>query len=162
MKKARKWIILGFLPAIFIGFLVWIYRPPLEIGGVYRSDDRESVVVVIGNSGYLPIKVRDVSINDKDAPTKANVQVSHALQGIIITKNYEDEESKKYQFRSLQDVAIQTGTDPKKTLEKFDDGSVTEEDLIYGLSVLHSTPITEVTITYSYLGMSFHKTVSIP
>ena len=161
MKK-KLWIsvlILGVAIAVFYSIVK--FNPPLEIGTIASSGDRKSVVVGIGNKGLREIKVLDTSVNNNEAPLKTKVQVTNALQGFIISNDYNNEESKEYGFKSLEDVSIKEGTSPSSNFKKLDAGTASKEDEIYGISVIHHEAINKVHLRYRYLGISFNETVFI-
>ncbi|WP_397538104.1 hypothetical protein [Rummeliibacillus pycnus] len=159
MKK-KLWILVLIL-AIIIGGIYFLVKlnPPLEIGTITSTEDNESVVVGIGNKGFQEVKILDVSVNNNDIPSKTKIQVSNALKGFIITDNYNNEEARKYGFANIEDVAIKVGTAPSSNFEKLDNRTASKNDGIYGISVTHNKEINKVHIKYSYLGISFKKTV---
>ncbi|WP_028392624.1 hypothetical protein [Bacillus cihuensis] len=161
MKK-KLWISVLIL-AIIIGGIYSIVKvnPPLEIGTLASSEDNKSVVVGIGNKGFREIKILDVSVNNNDVPSKTKLQVSNALQGFIITDNYNNEDAKKYGLTNIDGVAIKSGTSPSSNFEKLDDGNASKDDEIYGISVIYNKEINKVHIKYSYFGISFKETVII-
>jgi len=106
------------------------------------------------------VKLAKVTLNNDEAPVKTKIQVSHALQGFIVVDDETNNEAKKYNFKSLEDVGIQTGTAPTTILEKQNTNKATGDDKLYGITVFHLEPIRQVTIDYRYLGISFRETVS--
>ncbi|WP_242466797.1 hypothetical protein [Brevibacillus brevis] len=84
----------------------------MDIGTRASSEDHKSVVVGMGNKGFGEVKIIDVSVNNDETPSKAKVQVSNALQGFIITDDFDNPGSKPYGFQNLEDVAIKAGTSP--------------------------------------------------
>jgi hypothetical protein len=157
--KKKIWISVLIL-AIVIGGLYSLvkFNPPLEIGTLASREDKKSVVVGIGNKGFLEVENLDVSINNNEKPLKLKVQESNALQGFIITDDYDNLESKKYGFKDIEDITIKVGSDSSSYLKKLNDGSATKDDEIYGISVIHNEAIFKVHIKYSYLGISFSET----
>lgn len=116
-------------------------NPPLEIGTIASSEDNKSVVIGIGNKGFLEMKIVEVLVNDNEKASKIKVQVSNALQGFILTDDYKNEESKNYGFKNIEAVSIKGGTPPSSNFKKLDDGSASEKDEIYGISVIYSESI---------------------
>ena len=146
---------------IIIGGVYFLLRfnPPLEIGTVASSEGNKSVVIGIGNNGFREVKILDVSVNNSENPLETRLQVSNALQGFIITEDYNSEEVKKYGFNNVDEVAIKTGTSPSSNYEKLDDKTASKDDEIYGISVIHNEEINNVHIEYSHFGMTFNDTV---
>ncbi|GED60655.1 hypothetical protein BFO01nite_47870 [Brevibacillus formosus] len=161
MKK-KLWISI-LLIAIFVGgfYFLIIGNPPLEIGTLASSKDHKSVVVGIGNKGFGEVQIMDVSVNNDEKPSKTKVQVSNALQGFIITDDYDNPGSKPYGFQNIEDIAIKAGTSPSAYFKKMDEGAATKNDEIYGLSLIHHEAINRVNIKYSYLGITFDERVSV-
>ncbi|WP_409177867.1 hypothetical protein [Brevibacillus fortis] len=150
MKK-KLWISVVLL-AIFMGAFYSLVKgnPPLDIGTLASSNDHKSVVVGIGNKGFGEVKILGVSVNNDEKPSKTKVQVSNAMQGFIITDDYENQGSKPYGFQNIEDIAMKAGTS---------EGTATKNDEIYGLSVIHHEAINRVNIKYSYLGITFDERV---
>lgn len=161
MKK-KLWISI-LLIAIFVGgfYFLIIGNPPLEIGTLASSKDHKSIVVGIGNKGFGEVQIMDVSVNNDEKPSKTKVQVSNALQGFIITDDYDNPGSKPYGFQNIEDIAIKAGTSPSAYFKKMDEGAATKNDEIYGLSLIHHEAINRVNIKYSYLGITFDERVFV-
>ena len=159
MKK-KIWISVSILVVIIVGiYFLLKLNPPLEVGTLASSGDSKSVVVGIGNRGFQEVKILDVLVNNNDIPAETKIQVSNALQGFVITDNYNNEEAKEYRFMNVNDVTIKAGTSSSSNFEKLDDGTASEKDEIYGVSVFFDKEINAVTIKYSYLGIPFKETV---
>ena len=146
---------------IIIGGVYFLskFNPPLEIGTIASSVDNKSVVIGIGNNGFRDIKILDISVNTNEKPLKTKLQVSNALQGFIITDDYNNEEAEKYDFTNIDKVTIKTGTSPSSNYEKLDDGTASKDDEIYGVSVIYNQEINNVHIKYNHFGMTFNDTV---
>lgn len=158
MKKL--WISALILAIVIGGFYSLVkFNPPLEIGTLASSEDHKSVVVGIGNKGFLEVENLGVSVNNNEKPSELKVQVSNAVQGFIITDDYENQESKKYAFKNIEDMTIKAGTAPSSYFSKLDEGTATKDDEIYGISVNHNEAIIKVHLKYSYLGISFNESV---
>ncbi|WP_235617641.1 hypothetical protein [Brevibacillus brevis] len=151
-KLKKKLSISILLIAILVGGFYFLVKgnPPLDIGTLASSKDRKSVVVGIGNKGFGEVKIIDVSVNNNEKPSKTKVQVSNALQGFIITDDYDNKESIPYGFQKIEDTSMKAGTS---------EGTATKNDEIYGLSVIHHEAINRVNIKYSYLGITFDEMV---
>ena len=146
---------------ILIGLFLFIKsNPPLISGAIGSAEDKQAVVIEIGNEGFSDVKINDVLINNNEKPIDKKIQLSNPLKGIIIASDF-DGEAKEYGITNIYDVEIEPNTDPKTQLEKEKNGTVTEDDKIYGLSIINDEEINEVTINYSYLGFSFEKKVPI-
>lgn len=160
--KKKLWISVLILGITIAGLYYFVkFNPPLVIGALGLSEDYKSVIVEVGNKGFREVKILDVVVNNNEKPSKTKVQVSNAIQGFIITDNFNNNESKKYGFTNIEDTTIKVDTSPKTQLEKLDNGTATSNDEIYGISVIHNESIIKVDIRYSYLGITFNKTVPI-
>lgn len=158
--RKKHWVTVLILALTFGGVYSFVqFNPPLEIGTLGTAVDNKSVVIGIGNKGFGEVKILKVSINNNEKPSKTKVQVSNALQGFIITDDYNNNESKKYGFKNIEDVSIKADTSPATTYKKLDDGTASKKDTIYGVSVLHSEAINQIIIKYSYFGITINKTV---
>ncbi|MEK5040912.1 hypothetical protein [Sporosarcina sp. FSL K6-3457] len=159
MKK-KIWISFSILAVIIVGIYFSLkLNPPLEIGTLASSGDNKSVVVEIGNRGSQEVKIFNVLVNNNDIPMETKIQVSNALQGFIITDNFNDDKAKEYGFEDIDGVAIKTGSSSSSNLKKLDNGTASKSDVIYGISILHNNKINKVHIKYSHLGMTFEETV---
>lgn len=158
--KRKLWISVSILTVIIACIYLFLrFNPPLETGTLASSGDSKSVVVGVGNKGFQNVKILDVLVNNNDNPVETKIQVSNALQGFVVTDNYNNEEAKEYRFMNVNDVTIKAGTSPSSNLEKLDDGTASEKDEIYGVSVFFDKEINAITIKYSYLGIPFKETV---
>ncbi|WP_244297233.1 hypothetical protein [Brevibacillus antibioticus] len=83
----------------------------------------------------------------------------NALQGFIITDDYDNSGSKPYGFQNIEDIVVKAGTFPSAYFKKMDEGTATKNDEIHGLSLIHHEAINRVNIKYSYLGMTFAERV---
>ncbi|MBX0358647.1 hypothetical protein [Halobacillus sp. Nhm2S1] len=161
MKKVSMMIVL-MIAVCSIGILSFIrFHTPLVSGAIASSADKQSVVISIGNQGFSHIKIHDVQINNDEEPVDKKIQVSHPLQGFIIADRF-DGSAIEYGLTDIKDVTIKPNTSPSSQLEKLNNGTATKEDLSYGLTIINNQEIREVMISYSYLGMAFEKSVSLP
>ncbi len=78
----------------------------------------------------------------------------------MITNNFE-EFTGEYEFYNINNVILEPNTSPKKQLEKVNNGTATENDNTYGLSVTHDEKIETIHIKYRYLGLPLEETFSI-
>lgn len=158
MKKL--WISVLLLAITIGGVYFFIkFNPPLEIGTLASSEDDKLVIVGVGNKGISEIDVLDISVNNGEKPMKTKIQVSNAVQGFTLTNDDTNEEVEKYGFTDMDHVALKTGTSPLSNFEKLDNGTVTKNDEIYGISVFHNEEVNKVHIKYKYLGIPFNDTV---
>ncbi len=149
------------IAVISIGFFSFIkLNPPLVSGTIGSSGDKQFVVISIGNKGLSNIKINGVLINNNEVPFDIKIQLSNPLKGFIISDDFVGE-AREYGISDIKDVTIEPNTAPSTQLEKVNNGTATEDDKIYGLSIINTKEINEVIINYSYLGISFEKYVSI-
>lgn len=142
-------------------YFVLKFNPPLEISTIASNEDNTSVVVGIGNSGFMQINRLDVTVNNHEKPIEAKMQVSHAVQGFVVTDDFQSEETAGITFVNINEVGIATGTSPSDHFEKLDDGTASEVDEIYGISVIHDEAINQLQIKYKHFGMTFEEIVEI-
>ncbi|MBK3496544.1 hypothetical protein JFL43_17110 [Viridibacillus sp. YIM B01967] len=160
MKKKPLILVLMFA-IISIGIFSLVKsNPPLVSGTIATSGDKHTVVVVIGNKSFSDVQIKEVLINNNEKPLKQKIQLSNPLKGFIISDDIDGEE-RDYEFINIEDVKIQSKTSPSTQLEKANNGTATESDKSYGLTVFYNKEISKVIIKYSYLGLSFGETVSI-
>lgn len=156
MKKKLFFI----LVIVFIGIIIFTkLNPPLVCGTVATASGNKAVVIGIGNEGFSKIRIKRVLVNN-EMPLYQKVQVSNPLKGFVITDNF-NKEAREYGLNNIEDVIIETNTSPKTQYEKMDSGTATKKDKIYGMSIVHTEPIHEVHIKYSYFGWQLKETVSL-
>ncbi|WP_226528890.1 hypothetical protein [Metabacillus niabensis] len=149
------------LVVLLIGIFSFIkINPPLVSGTIASSGDLTFVVISIGNKGFSHVKINDVLVNNNEEPKDKNIQLSNPLKGFIVAENF-DGEAREYGITNINDVLIEANTSPSSQLDKVNNGTATEDDKSYGLSVIHNKEINLVTINYRYLGLSFEKRVPI-
>lgn len=107
------------------------------------------------------MKIVEVVVNQHEKASDVKIQKSNALQGFIVTDDFRNVEAKEYVFTDMKQVSIKSGTSPSANFEKLDEGMASENDEIYGISVIHPNAIHTVHIKYKYFGMSFNETVEI-
>jgi hypothetical protein len=142
----------------FFSFTIW--NPPLVSGAIGSSMDKQFVVISIGNKGFSSVRINSVLINNNDEPLDKKIQLSNPLKGFIIADDFENE-ARGYGITDIKDVLIEPKTAPSSQIEKMNNGTATEDDKSYGLSIITNTEINEVRIYYSYVGLSFEKHVPI-
>lgn len=159
MRK-KIWISILVLVITIAGVYFFVkFNPPLEIGTLGLSGDNKSALIGIGNKGFQKIRILNVSVNNNEKPSDTKIQIDNASQGFIVTDDFTNESSKKYKFVDINEAVIKTGTSPSSTYEYSDDGTDSDINEIYGISVLHKEAINQVHIMYSYFGISFNETV---
>ena len=168
MGKLNKKVLIYGLALVLLVVLVggtYLYlksNPPLEIGTLVSDKEQPSVIVVIGNRGLSDIQIMDVAVNNHEDPTETKIQMSNAMQGFTIPEDFEGPLADEFDFVDISEAIIQTGTSPAENLEKQNDGTATEEDEVYGISVRHDEEIHTVHIKYSYFGISLFEEVEMP
>ncbi|WP_106494543.1 hypothetical protein [Lentibacillus sp. Marseille-P4043] len=149
------------IAVISIGFFSFIkLNPPLVSGTIGSSEDKQSIVISIGNKGFMNVKINGVLVNNNKEPLDKKIQLSNPLKGFIVADNFGGEE-KEYGITNIKDVIIEPNTDPSSQLKKVNNGTATENDESYGLSIINGKEINEVIINYRYLGLSFEKNIPI-
>lgn len=161
MKKA---IFISAATMVVIILLVGSYiyvksNPPLVGSSVGTGDENHVALVEVGNKGFKDVKITEVLVNQNEQPQKLKVQVSNVIKGFMIGDPL-DEKAKEYGATNLESVTIQPNTSPQMQLDKWNNGTATEKDVIYGITIAHDKPITTVIVKYRYLGLSFVKTFS--
>ncbi|WP_096202949.1 hypothetical protein [Bacillus sp. FJAT-45350] len=159
----RKIILISVLifAVISIGLFSFIKsNPPLMSGTIGSSGDKQAVVISIGNEGFSDVEINDVLINNNEEPLDKKIQLSNPLKGFIVAVDF-DGEAREYGITNIEDVIIEPNTAPLSQLEKVNNGTATEEDKSYGLSIINDKEINKVIINYRYLGLSFEKSVPI-
>ena len=152
-----SWKATGILVLVLIiggAYLLFKFNPPLEIGTVAWTEDYKSVVVGIGNNGFRDVKILDVLVNNNEEPLVTKLQVSDSLQGFILTDDYNSEEAKRYDFINIDDEVIKSGV-------LSDDETLSKDDEIYGISVIHDQEINNIHIKYKHFGMKFSEILYI-
>ncbi|MGM0897001.1 MAG: hypothetical protein ACQEV0_03825 [Bacillota bacterium] len=136
-------------------------KPPLETSTVASDQNQHFVIVGFGNNGWGDIHLMDVAVNNFEQPIDSKIQMSNTMLGFVMTDEFESEEAKPYRFTDIDEATIKTGTSPTATFEKHNNGSVSEDDESYGLTIMHSEKIHTVHIKYSYFGITLFEEVEI-
>lgn len=160
----KKLIVLAVVLAVLVvgTFAFLKFNPPLVISTLVSDNERPSVIVSVGNKGWTDIQLLDVAVNDHETPTEAKVQMSNAPQGFTLLDDFQGQLAKEYGVVDIGEAIIKTGTDHATTWAKQDNGTATEEDEIYGISINHDEDIHTVHIKYSYFGISLFEEVEMP
>lgn len=137
-------------------------NPPLEVNTIGTTGDNHSVVVGMGNAGCRDIQIEAVAVNQYEEPEDTQIQLSNSLQGYVLTDDFQSKEAEQFRFVEVDQATLKPGTSLSDTLEKSQDGKVSEDDEIYGLSILHHEEIRTVHIKYSYFGINLFEEVEIP
>ncbi|MGG0175829.1 hypothetical protein [Gottfriedia acidiceleris] len=147
---------------ILIGFKPFMKRnPPLETGTIAWTEKKHGIVIQIGNKGRKKLFIKDVLVNTNKRPLDVKIQVNNALKPLIVTDSFASKEAKKYVFKNINSISIEPNTAPSYILEKANNGTTTEKDKIYGITVLHDKAINKIIIKYRYLSIPFVKEISI-
>ncbi|MCG5104798.1 hypothetical protein [Oceanobacillus alkalisoli] len=129
------------------------FNPPLDVGTIAFTEDHKSVIVGVGNRGFGDVKILEVTVNNEENPLETKIQVSDSLQGFILLEDFTREEAQEYHFTNIADVVIKQERHLLLILKKLDEGTVTEDDEIYGISIIHTGEIANVHLEYSHFGM---------
>lgn len=160
MKKTLLIAVLSIL-ILTAGLFSFIkLNPPLVSGTVAAFENNHTVVTAIANEGYRALEITDISVNSNEEPQEQYMQVSNPLLGIVVSDDYEREDA-AYGIREVEDVSIVPGPSPSEQIQNVNNGTATEDDLLYGVSVIYDEPIHSVQLEYSYFGLSFDKTLSV-
>ena len=160
----KKLIVLAAVLAALVAatFAYLKFNPPLVISTLVSNEERPSVIVSVGNKGWTDIQLLDVAVNDHETPIEAKVQMSNAPQGFTLLDDFQGQLAEEYGVVDIDEAVIKTGTEPSVTFAKQDNGTATEEDEIYGISIHHDEDIHTVHIKYSYFGISLFEEVEMP
>ncbi|MEZ0482103.1 hypothetical protein [Planococcus sp. SSTMD024] len=142
-------------------FILLKNNPPLEATAVASDENQHFVIVGFGNNGWGDIQLTNVAINDFEQPIASKIQMSNPELGFVMTDDFESEEAQPYRFTDIDEATIKTGTSPTETLEKQNNGTASEDDETYGLTLKHDEAIQTVHIKYSYFGISLFEEVEI-
>ncbi|WP_339288304.1 hypothetical protein [Ureibacillus sp. FSL K6-0786] len=161
MRTLKKILLVAFILVLLIGgFFIYIkVTPPLVTGTIFKGQDHHTVVIAIGNKGIGDLEITSVKVNNHADPNEIKIQVSNVLVGFAGTIDENSVAASHIQYFNIEDISIPKGTIPEELLKKFDEGSATEKDTIYGLTVNHHEDIHNVHIKYRYLGILFNETV---
>lgn len=156
--------VLAILVSFFFAaaFLFIVFNPPLVQGTIGTTEGNRSVMVGVGNKGFRDVTLDEVLVNNDEKPLKVQVQVSHALRGFIVTESFDGKDEEEYGFTDIEDVNIKGGTSPEKHLKKLNEGTATENDTIYGITILHDEAIKSVRVKYRYIEIPFEKVIAVP
>ena len=94
-------------------------------------------------------------VNGGEVPKHVNVQVSTPMKGFIVSDQAISRKKAEYDFAYLNEVALQTETDPQQQLNKLNHGTANEKDIIYAITIHHYTEVQSVMIKYRYLGLKY-------
>ena len=161
MKRAIIISAISLFILLAVSFTYVKFNPPLVVGTLASGNEKHIAIVGVGNKGFKHIKISDVLVNNEDEPQEVMVQVSNPLKGFIVTDPF-DPNAKEFGIENVESVSIQPKTSPEVNWEKMDEGTATEKDIIYGITIVQDRPIDKVMIKYDYLGLSFVKKVIVP
>lgn len=162
-KKILITVVTLMVFVVLVGGTVMFLKnnPPLETNTLASNENQHSVIVGFGNKGWGDIQVTEVAVNNFEEPLESKIQMSNAMQGFVITDDFDSTEAQSFRFTDLDEVIIKTGTSPTETLEKQNNGSASEADEIYGLSIIHDEKIRTVHIQYNYFGIPLFEKVEL-
>lgn len=157
----KKVLLIAFILVLLVGgvFMYIKATPPLLTGTIAKSEDKQTVVIGLGNKGFSDLEVTHVKVNNHADPNGIKMQVSNPLVGFTVTVDENADEAKKIEYKEVEEVKILEGTIPEEIWKKQDEGTATEDDIIYGLVVTHHEEIHNVHIKYRYLGIMFNETL---
>lgn len=160
MIKKRIWIPLLCLVIITMTLFTFTkLNPPLEIGTIASNGDASLVVIGVGNDGFQGIKIKEVLVNNDETPSMTKIQHSNPIQGFTVAEELL-QEAGEFNFNDLSDVTIPKDTSPATTFNKLDHGTASEEDVIYGVSAIHTEKIHRVQLKYTYFRIPFKQTIA--
>lgn len=158
----KQWIPIVTVFILIIGIYAFFkLYPPLETGTIASNEDQTLYLIGVGNRGMGPIQLVNVSVNVEETPTETKVQICDAISGFTLSDDYTSGELNGCEVQSLKDVSINKGTSLAETYTKHDEGTITENDLIYGVTVKNELPIQTVTIEYKYFGLPLRLIVKL-
>ncbi|WP_088069605.1 hypothetical protein [Gottfriedia luciferensis] len=155
--------VLAIVSLIIFGIKPFLKRnppsPPLESGTIGWTENKHGVVIAIGNKGSKKFNITDVLVNNNERPLNVKIQVSNPLKPLVITDSLN--EDKKYVFKDINSIDIEPNTSPSYSLKKVNNGTSTEKDKIYGLSVVQNKSINKIIIKYRYMSITFEKEILV-
>src|SRR5699024_11502357 len=105
--RLTLWVASLFLIIILGGTFLFIkFSPPLEIGTVASSDDKQIALVGIGNKGFSMINITEVLVNTNKSPIDVNLQESNIIHGFNLTYNYNSNEEIDVNLLTINNVDI--------------------------------------------------------
>lgn len=163
VRFLRKILLSFLIVAILTSIIGYIYiknTSPLDAQFSGSSFEKHILLVEIGNKSRLAdIWIEDVFVNNGNLPSHVMIQESNPLKGFIISSNFEGDEEKEYNFQHINSVSIQPNTARKKQFDKLINGTASEKDIIYAITISHDESIEKIKIKYRFLGLSFEKTI---
>lgn len=154
-----KWTIVIILVILIVGtYLIMKVNPPLEVDTIASNEDKTMVVIGVGNTGFMGLKIKEVSVNNDEQPEEAKLQIVAAEKGFTLTEDRESAEADGYRFAPI-DEYIKIGTSIEYTYDE--DGMPLDEAEIYGVNINHDEPVQHVKIKYSHFGITYEETVEL-
>lgn len=146
-------LISSLLVIVCIFVLLKIYPPLSSWGFTSFADQETKKVVEIVNSGYVPIKIKRVLVNENEAKeVELGVSTSnHMVLGAGI------DEEPTITFHNILQVKVQ----PKPSQEELNDLTITDIARHYGLRVTGNEIPEIITIQYSYFGIPFELDIDV-
>src|SRR5699024_9153593 len=134
-------------------------NPPIEVHTIVSNEENTSIVVGIGNTGFISMNLVDVTVNKKEEPSEVALQVSTFEDGFIVMEDRESAEAEGLEFIDIDERPITIGTVLAEPSES--EGAGLEEVEIYGVSIFHEKKVHSVQIKYRHFGMTYEETIQI-
>ncbi|KYG59476.1 hypothetical protein [Planococcus maritimus] len=162
-KKILVTVVTLMVFVVLVGGTVMFLKsnPPLETNSLAYTESGHAVTVGFGNQGWGDFQLTEVAVNNFEEPLERKIQLSNPLKGFVVTDDFESAEAQAYDFTDLDEVTIKTGTSPTGLLEKVNNGTASEDDEAYALTVKHDKKIHTVHIKYSYFGITLYEQVEV-
>jgi uncharacterized membrane protein len=145
----KKWKIATFVVIIVgIGLYFTLAQPKLDANVAGTTKTKQSVVVTLDNDGFQDIHIQQVYVNDNQKPEIAKLQGNG--KGFVISDTFDEKEFYFYDYRNTPIPPLKKGKDNTKFIDKG-----------YALSLHNKTVIHSINITYTYLGKTFHRALTI-
>ncbi|URN92968.1 MAG: hypothetical protein NAG76_14075 [Candidatus Pristimantibacillus lignocellulolyticus] len=155
-------ILLVAIVTLVIGIIFIKNNSPLDAAYFASTYDKDVILVGVGNKGrFADIMVEDVFVNNNSQPLSVKIQVSDSFTGFIVSSNFEGDEEKKYNFQDLNSVSIPANTGRQEHFDKLSNGTASEKDPIYAITIKHDESIQKIRINYRYLGFAYEKIIEI-
>lgn len=158
----KQWIPILIVFILITGIYTFFkLYPPLQAGTIASNEDQTLYLIGVGNRGVGPIQLVNVTVNVEETPTETKIQTCDAITGFTLADDYTSDELNGCEVRNVKDVSINEGTSPAETYAKHDEGTITENDLMYGVTVKNELPIQTVSIEYRYFGIPLRLIVGL-
>ncbi|MCQ6557526.1 hypothetical protein [Paenibacillus mendelii] len=160
MKKRNKRLLLAIGTIIslmvVVGFLYVYLSDPLRVDGVttYNNEQKQIILSVI-NEGQGNLHLKRVEVNGDHAPQKAELGISYTLQLVLGGI----ESSPQAAFMAIDQQPI---TPARKAKDNQDIVKKRlSKPVFYGIRITNGSNVSDVTVTYSYFGLTKSKRIDI-